>query len=218
MGAPGDPGLDEELPPPRSRAADRRRLVLGFVAGSLLLVALIARALAHGGGSTGVATGPSASRPLGLPVATEFVTMTPVKGGWLPRGAAEALHCRADCVTIPAVSDAVREAIADAFPGARVTSARTVRLEIPNFGRANWSLRVDALAGDRIVLLQVRGSAQGDRGGYEQSVIGGYAISRFQATLVQYHVLVQVVAPAGEQQARAPLERLAGDVRLLGLW
>lgn len=212
---------DEELPQPRRRLEARRlRLELGLAAVLLLVVAVLARSLTHRGSGTPAATTSAAPshRVTVQTFPTDFVTLTPIKGGWLPRSAAQALRCPVRCVTIADVSGPVRDAIADAFPGAQVTSARTVRLVVRNFGNANWSLQVRARAGDRLVLLQARGAANGDSGGYQQMIFDGHLISRYAVTLMEYHVLVQVISPADDPPSRAALQQLAGDARLLSTW
>jgi hypothetical protein len=159
----------------------------------------------------------------GLNVATDFVTVTPgPDGAWLPRAQGPPIHCPKDteCITTNTIPDPVREAVQDAFPGARVTAARMVRLYVRNYGDALTGLDVEARRGGEHIALHLRGAARTDIGrgaGHETGSVlfGGHRIVTYETTLVQYDVLVQVVAPAASHVDVAPLAQLAGDVRLL---
>ena len=226
-------GLDEELPQPR-RHRDlpfRRRLGLdiGLGALGLILAVFIGSALARNGGSSGAAqsapASPSISRaaapaPL-APAATDFVTVTAVPGGWLPRPA-HRLKCPYETRSISLIGLAApaREAVRAAFAGATITFGRTVRLYVKNLGGALIALDIAARRdGERITLrlrsIVLRHVGQGGGAQTATVILNGRRILQYQTRLGRYSVVVQVEAPASRKLRLAPLVHLATDLRLL---
>jgi hypothetical protein len=207
-----EPGEDEELPQPHQHGkppgARRLRLDLGLAALLLGAAALIGTAISQHGQSGNPSTSPSGSasvsRTTATPeraVATDFVT----------------LHAG---TTTTRISDAARDALQDAFPGARIIAARTVRVHGRNNGGALSALNVTARQGDKRIALALRGALRTDvsrdvgaRTG--RAFSGGHRITSYEAPLAQYDVVVQVVSPRSKHQDVAPLARLASDTRLL---
>jgi hypothetical protein len=224
MDPPGNgPSLDEELPQPRRRTKRARmlRLDLGVAAVLLAGVAIIAGRATHDGHAPALATS-------GSPVASgsQVASGTPVtttSGTWVPLAVPrsgnleELARCPqgSECITAPIAPIPVSDALQAAFPGARITFARTVRLYVRNFGQALWSLRVDAQVGDAQVQLRLRGSTPVDKRREDRLLFGGHSITRFEDALIQYHVQVEVIAPPDQPAAFETLRQLAGDVRLL---
>jgi hypothetical protein len=110
--------------------------------------------------------------------------------------------------------------VLDAFPGAQITGARTVRLYVKDGGDSLTALDVNARRGAERIKLQLRGAARtelgpdaGGRGGMLR--FGAQRIVQYETTRAQYDVLVQVVAPADEHVELAALAQLARDDRLL---
>jgi hypothetical protein len=226
--------LEEELPQPprrgeRPRAQRLRRdIAVGF--GGLALVTLVGLAVANRGADTGPGAGRSTSPARSAPsterlLPTDFVTVRPVDGGWIPVGPplSHALtRCprAGTCLLLPGVAQGVRDAVLAAFPGATITSARRVQLIVENYGDALMGFDVDAQRGNERILVRLRGGASPNSDRTTEDVagsmiIGGLRIMRYEAPLVQYSVVVEVIAPASEQHAVRPLVRLAHDVRLL---
>lgn len=216
--------VEEELPPrgrrqlPRSQ---RLRLDLGLGVLGLVVAALIGNALAHHGGkpSSTSSNGPRTGSP--APAATNAVNVTRGAHGALPAPAPRA-RCpsKTECITYFGVPAPVRAAVAAAFPGARITSGRTVRLYVKNYGQALTSLDVNARRGPEKITLRLRGVAWTDVGRDNQAragttVFDGRRTVQYEAPNAQYDVLVEVVTPASRHVAVAPLMRLARDDRLL---
>lgn len=231
----GDEGAEELPQPRRHRELPRRlRLRLDLTLGALLLAlaALVGTALGHHGGSatsTTPAAPPASSAipapPSGspLPSGTSFVTVAPAReGGSLSRPGFYPQLCRAqtECVSVTAVAQSARTAVRDAFPGARITMAREVRLHVKNYGDALTAMDVRARRGDARIFVSLRGAARTDVGRDAGSragtlISGHHRITQYETTLAQYDVLVQVVVRANQHQDIAPLARLANDVRLV---
>jgi hypothetical protein len=219
---------DEELPqPPRHRdrpPAQRLRIELALGALLLLGIALIASAIARRGGGPGGTSTPTPA-PTSMPsvpgvvAPSDFVTVAPVKGGWIPRGPAQAARCPAGlhCVTLHEVSARARAAVQDAFPGARITSSQTVLLTVGRHSEGLWGLGIRARTRDAEVIVQVRVSVSGDHRRWATLHRGGQAVARLERALGDYHVAVRVISPADRPPPRAALERLAHDIRLLEL-
>jgi cobalamin biosynthesis protein CbiG len=118
------------------------------------------------------------------------------------------------------LAQSARTAVRDAFPGARITLAREVRLHVKNYGDALTAVDVRARRGDARIFVSLRGAARTDvgRGAGSRAgtiISGHHRITQYETTLAQYDVLVQVIARANQHQAIAPLARLANDVRLV---
>jgi hypothetical protein len=220
-----EPGDEELLPQPRSHQDGARRqwlrrdLGIGVLA--LLATALVADAISKHDGSS---TGPSASATVHsfpLSAATDFVTLVPTGAAYLPKSAAEAVSCppHAECVVRHDVSAPIHDAVVAAFPGAVITSAEAVRMTVPNFGSANWSLQVHAQVDDEEIQLHARGLAVSDRTrGFSRLIYGGRAIARYQGVLGPYYVLIQVITPADQHASARTMARLAADIRLYEPW
>jgi hypothetical protein len=224
--------FDEELPqPPRLRdrpRAQRLRLDLGLGAVGIALVALVGVAVSHHGHGPGSVSGPPSS-PAGLPTPPGRVFVPDaagVTGGvFLPAApplSRSLAHCprAGTCLVVPGVSSSVRAAVRAAFPGAAITSAERVQLSVQNYGDALIALDVNARRGADRILVRLRGAPDTDlsrtTGHIARSMIfGGYRIMRYETPLARYYVVVELVAPAGEQRSVQPLVRLARDVRLL---
>ncbi len=220
---PEHAGLDEELPHPhRERTrAQRLRRDLGLATAILAVIALVANAMTHKGGTRDTLSRSSASSAPSIAVPTGVVALTPTGAAYLPPTAADALKCpdQVECITAHDVSTPIREAIAAAFPGATITSAESVRQYVRNYGQANQSLRIAARDADIEITVSLRGLAQSDRTrGYSRMLYGGRAITRYEDALGHYHVLIEVVTAADQYQPADPLARLASDIRLFEPW
>jgi hypothetical protein len=221
----GDAEQDELLPEPRSHQdgtrARRLRRDLGVGAVGLLAAALVGSAIArHGGPGTGASPATS-SHPHELAAATGFLTLLPTAAHYLPESAVDAVACpsRSDCIARHDVSQPVRDAVADAFPGAVVFSAEAVHMRVPNFGEANWSLQLRARTGAIEIVLRMRGLAKPDRShGYRRVLFNGTAITRYESVLGPYYVFVEVIGPATQHQSVEQLAGLAKDIRLFEPW
>jgi hypothetical protein len=228
-----EPGADEELPQPRRHRdlarAQRLRVDLGIGALGLVLAATVGSALAHHANSSSAARSAPASlstsraaAPAPLPpIASDFVTVSAVPGGWLPRPP-RPFNCpyETHCVTVAEVPQQVREAVRDAFAGATITFARTMRLYIKNVGNALTALDMTARRGGERITLRLRSIVQTRRGAGGGAtavpvIFNGRRILQYQTRLGRYSVIVQVVAPATERVRLAPLVHLATDIRLL---
>lgn len=216
--------VEEELPRPRRRQLPRNqrlRLDLGLGVIGLVVVVLIGNALAHHGGKSSPTSsaGPGTGKP--TPAGTDVVSVGRGAPGALPAPAPGVRCPRAtECITEFGVPLPVRAAVRAAFPGARITSGRTVRLYVKNYGQALTSLDVNARRGPDEIELRLRGVAWTDVGRDDQAragttVFDGRRTVQYETPNAQYDVLVQVVTPASRHVAMAPLMRLARDDRLL---
>jgi hypothetical protein len=209
MTAGADPGVDEELPQHADQASRTRRLRVDIVVALLVLSGsvLVARAVAHGGHAvtpTSVPTGPHSvslsDAGIALPV---------------PRTAhPERCPDGFSCVTATAVAAPVEEALHAAFPGAAIDAAKTVRLYVKD-GLALWYLSIHAWIDSDEFALQLRVRHASDVRRESVMRYGAHSITRYEASLQQYQVVVDYVAPADHPQRVDSLARLAGDVRLL---
>lgn len=221
----GAPDEEELLPQPRSHQdgtrAKRLRRDVGIAALALLAATLVGTAIAQHGGTDHHPGASTSGRPLELPAATDFVTLGPTGAAYLPETAVDAVTCpsHAVCTVRYQVSEPVRDAVEEAFPGAVITAAKTIRMTVQNFGSANWSLQVRAQEGDAQIVLDVRGLARSDRTrGYSRLLYGGRAITRYEAVLGPYYVLIQVITPADLRGPAGPMAQLARDIRLFEPW
>jgi hypothetical protein len=220
-----EPGEEELLPQPRSHQDGARpqwlRRDLGIGVLVLLAAALIADAVSKHGGSLAGPSPSASSHTFPLSAATDFVTLVPTGAAYLPKSAAEAVSCppHADCVVRHVVSPPIHDALVAAFPGAVIISAEAVRMTVPNFGSANWSLQIRAHVDDEEIQLHARGLALSDRTrGYSRLIYSGRAIARYEGVLGPYYVLIQVVTPADQHASARTMARLASDNRLYEPW
>lgn len=223
---------EEEVLPGRDRPPNRRlRLELGGAAVILAVVAGIASAISHhakpnaaASSTTPVVVAAPAPSVQPAAVASDFVTLSPEHGGWIPR---DPIPCpvQGQCITTHGVSMPVRLAVGNAFPGWTIISSRTIRLSVKNYGEALVSLDVDAQLGDARLIIRLRGkdnyvhrSRSDPMGPGVVMLFGPNRITRYETTLSQFYVTIAVVAPASRRQTIEPLRQLGNDGRLLALW
>jgi hypothetical protein len=204
-----DPGLDEELPQPAGQATRTRRLRVDIVVAVLVLSGsvLVARAVSHGGHTV---------TPTSVPTSPHNVSLADTGIALPVRRTAHPERCPDGfaCVTATTVAAPVEDALHAAFPGAAIDGAKTVRLYVEG-GLALWYLSIHAwIDGDEFA-LQLRARRASDAKSESVMQYGAHSITRYEASLQEYQVIVDYVAPAGHPQRVDPLARLAGDVRLL---
>lgn len=206
-----DAAHDEDLPNPRAAGARTRRLRIDIAVGAVVIggAFLLARAASHGD-DTPTGTTPTHAASVPTAVRTDDALRL------LPARLADPEQCPPDvvCGTAPEATGPAQAAVQDALPGAVVRSARTVRVQIEGHGQALWFVALRARYGHDQVKVQVQVQSPGDRTGHSVMLFAGRSITRYEADLLKYHVIVQFIAPADEYVPLDALKHLAADVRL----
>ncbi|HEX3337093.1 MAG TPA: hypothetical protein VHS54_11580 [Jatrophihabitans sp.] len=241
VAAADDPGAEEDLPEPagRNRSSSRsQRRNLALAALILIALALGARVLTKHdhAAPVGASTGPATPSAAGGDLTATWGAAAPNPSGSgvlvvLPNGGlahvptivvarASDVQCpTADvgltCVTSNRVAAGFTRAVADAFPGARVTSARAVATGGAGEGGQQLHFaRVTARAGSVEILVQVQQSVVPTRPGVSSDDGRRTVVYRTYRS-AGYLVQVEISAPSGRAPDLAGVERFARDPRLL---
>jgi hypothetical protein len=215
---PSEEVLDSGGPPKRARTRRlREQLLLGAVI--LALVAAVGRAMSG-----------DDKKPDAAPTPTPSATGShgaPDPGSGLLNGSVVNPSGRPDdpadcpvtyqCLQTDEAGEPAVRALVAAFPDALLMSATTIRLLSPNFGQPLWFRQINARFGPNRILIRVQQGRPSDVDRRGVAHAEDSEITFYEAALAKYHVAVQVSAPKGHPQPLAPLQKLARDVRLLGL-
>jgi hypothetical protein len=210
-------GAEELAQPERRTTARRLRLELVVGAAVLLGILLVTR---HHHGSTvdaGPTSGPTAtSSRVPASVGTAALAIYPVPD----RHAGDVAHCplHLECQRVSAPTLGIREALQDAFPGARVEHAQTTRIDVKGYGTALWTSNLQARVGDELVRLRVQPRSPDDKQVHGSSLFGGHAITHWESVQNQVRVVIDVVSPADSATPLTAIEQLARDARLTSPW
>ncbi|MDT4917878.1 MAG: hypothetical protein QOH89_2578 [Pseudonocardiales bacterium] len=203
----------EELASPERRSTSRRlRLDIAVGGAGLIIVLLLTRH--HGGGEPAATTAtPTASTSSTARPSDDRLGVYPVPD----RAAGNAARCPDgfDCLESRFASAGTRAALEAAFPGARITSARTVRTVVAGYGQSIWTVDLRAVTGDEVVTLRLQPRSPADVPRHGTGLFGGHAITHWEGFLSQLLVVIDVVAPADHPAPLAAIEQLAGDSRML---
>jgi hypothetical protein len=223
-GSSGGPAGEEVLEAGATRTRPgrlRRDLLLAALL--LALVGAVARAMSHhsspdttptSGPSTSTASRSAPDTGSGL-LNGSVVDPT----GTVAPGAQDPFACPAtyQCLESADAGSPAVTALRAAFPAAVLESASTVRLLSPHDGKPLWFRQLTARNGAAEILVRVDRAGVPNSDGRGTTRSGGTVVTYYQATLANYHVVVQVIATNGPGQALPPLQKLAADVRLLAL-
>src|SRR3954451_5089322 len=209
-----DDGPEELIAPDRRSRVGRLRVDLAVGGLVLTVVLLLTRHSGHDGSR---APGPSAApQSAAHPFGTETLALYPVPN----RRAGNAARCPAgfQCVSSSRATSAADAALRDAFPGARIVSAHTVRIFVQGYGQALWTAHVRARDGDQLLQLRLQPRSPNDGERHDSMLFDGRAITHWESVLLQLRVVIAVVAPADHPVSLGAVEQLARDPRLLSSW
>jgi hypothetical protein len=229
-----EPGVDEELlPPGGDRSRVRRVRVILYASVVVLAASLLAARAAtrHGRPTASPPTPtPSASGPIGgfgtgapdsgsgLLNGQSTYSIAPVGDAALPdlprRTSTDPTICPVHeaCYPIPGVAPAVRAAILESYPRARIEGGRTIRFTGSPNVNVVWYREARARVGHKEVVVQVEAPRAGTA---DLASVGPRSLT-YELRSERYVVRVRVAETRTSSRVDfGPLERLAGDHRLL---